>query len=130
MGSDDFESIAKLLRHARLIAGDFEGLVDRAEEGDLLFCDPPYTVRHNHNGFRKYNEVLFSWSDQERLAAALLRAVRRGAQVVATNANHESVRELYDRSEFTVEVASRYSRISGDNKSRCYFDELIMRSAE
>jgi len=36
-----------------------------------MFCDPPYTVRHNYNGFRKYNEVIFSWADQERLAASL-----------------------------------------------------------
>ena len=71
-----------------LVAGDFEPLIDRAQKGDFLFCDPPYTVRHNDNGFVKYNEVLFSWADQERLAAALLRAARRGVKIICTNANH------------------------------------------
>lgn len=126
--TDDFRAMAKLLAGAKLLVGDFESLVDRAREDDLVFCDPPYTVRHNHNGFRKYNEVLFSWADQERLAAALLRAARRGAKVVCTNANHESVRGLYNKTEFEVRTVSRYSRISADNASRRHFEEIIVRA--
>lgn len=126
--TDNFEAMSALLAGAELVAGDFEPLVDRATGGDLLFCDPPYTVRHNYNGFRKYNEVLFSWEDQERLAATLLRAVRRGAQVVCTNANHESVRALYKAPEFKLRTVSRYSRISADTTSRRYFEELIIRA--
>lgn len=126
--SDDFEAMSELLAGAQLTAGDFEALVDRAGEGDLVFCDPPYTVRHNYNGFRKYNEVLFSWADQERLAGALLRAARRGAQVLCTNAYHQSVRDLYDRPEFELQVVSRYSRISADSASRRYFEELFIRA--
>jgi DNA adenine methylase len=48
---------------------------------DLLFVDPPYTVRHDNNGFIKYNEQLFSWDDQLRLRDAVLRAKERGARL-------------------------------------------------
>lgn len=126
--TDDFKTIAALLGGAELIAGDFEPLVDRAKAGDLVFCDPPYTVRHNYNGFRKYNEVLFSWNDQERLAAALHRAADRGVKVICTNANHHSVRDLYRSSQFELLAVSRYSRISAENSSRRYFEELIVRA--
>jgi DNA adenine methylase len=126
--SDDFESISGLLHRAELVAGDFEGLVDRAKKGDFLFCDPPYTVRHNFNGFRKYNEVLFSWRDQERLAESLRRAAKRGVKVLCTNANHQSVRDLYKLRGFKLESVSRYSRISADSSSRRYFDELIIQA--
>ncbi|MEQ1807093.1 MAG: Dam family site-specific DNA-(adenine-N6)-methyltransferase [Burkholderiaceae bacterium] len=126
--TDDFERMSRLLRGAELVAGDFEALVDRAEEDDFVFADPPYTVLHNYNGFRKYNEVLFSWGDQQRLAQALLRAARRGAKVLCTNANHHSVRGLYGYPEFTFDVVSRFSRISADNASRKYFEELIIRA--
>lgn len=126
--SDDFEATSAILRGADLFAGDFEPLVDRAGEGDLVFCDPPYTVRHNYNGFRKYNEVLFSWDDQERLAAALHRAADRGAKIICTNANHRSVRHLYRASQFELLAVSRYSRISAENSSRRYFEELIVRA--
>lgn len=126
--TDDFMSMAKILAGAELVAGDFEALVDRAESGDFVFCDPPYTVRHNSNGFRKYNEVLFSWADQERLAKALHRAAQRGTKVLCTNANHKSVRELYEQPSFDHRVVSRYSRISAENSSRRYFDELVIRA--
>ena len=126
--TDDFKTIADVLRGAELVAGDFESLVDRAKGGDLVFCDPPYTVRHNYNGFRKYNEVLFSWNDQERLAAALRRAADRGVKIICTNANHYSVRDLYRSSQFELLAVSRYSRISAENSSRRYFEELIVRA--
>lgn len=126
--TDDFEGMSKLLGGAELVAGDFEKLVDRAQPGDFVFADPPYTVLHNYNGFRKYNEVLFSWADQERLAEALSRAAGRGAKILCTNANHSSLRNLYSRPEFTLEVVSRASRISAANTSRKHFEELIIRS--
>lgn len=126
--TDDFESMSKVLASAELVAGDFEALVDRANSGDFVFCDPPYTVRHNYNGFRKYNEVLFSWADQERLAQALTRAALRGVKVVCTNANHRSVRNLYDSTLFEHRAVSRYSRISAGNAGRSCFEELIIRA--
>ncbi|WP_423192549.1 DNA adenine methylase [Cupriavidus sp. H18C2] len=126
--TDDFAGMSRLLQGAELLAGDFEDLVDRAEDGDLVFADPPYTVLHNYNGFLKYNEILFSWADQQRLAQALQRAARRGAQVFCTNANHQSVRSLYDQPEFKLEVVSRYSHISASSASRKYFEELIIRA--
>ena len=126
--TDDFEAMSSLLAGAEMVAGDFEALIDQAGRGDFVFCDPPYTVRHNYNCFRKYNEVLFSWSDQERLADSLLRATMRGVKVFCTNANHDSVRELYDSSLFEHRVVSRYSRISADSTGRGYFEELIITS--
>lgn len=126
--TDDFESMSTVLAGAELIAGDFEALIDRATSGDLAFCDPPYTVRHNYNGFRKYNEILFSWADQERLAQALTRAALRGVKVVCTNANHQSVCDLYDNALFERRVVTRYSRISADNTGRSYFEELVIRA--
>lgn len=126
--TDNFEMVSKLLKGVTLVAGDFQPLVERAKERDFVFCDPPYTVRHNYNGFLKYNEVLFSWSDQERLAKALKRAALRGAKVLCTNANHVSIHELYDHKVFNLKVVSRRSIISADVDSRRDFEELIIRA--
>ena len=38
--TDDFEGMSKLLQDAELVAGDFEPLVERADKGDFVFCDP------------------------------------------------------------------------------------------
>ncbi len=62
--TDDFAEVRRVLWRAKLESCDFEPAIDRAEPGDLVFADPPYTVRHNNNGFVKYNETLFSWADR------------------------------------------------------------------
>jgi len=126
--TDDFKSISNLLARAELISGDFEPLIEKANKNDLVFCDPPYTISHNNNGFLKYNEILFSWVDQERLAAALRRAANRGAKVLCTNANHHSIFNLYDRVIFDKKVVSRASQISAKSQNRRRFEELIIRA--
>ena len=126
--SDDFEAIASILAKARLCVSDFEPLVDQASKGDLLFCDPPYTVRHNNNGFIKYNEKLFSWNDQIRLAKAVIKAAERGASVVLTNAEHDSIRSLYRGHGFSIRRLTRFSPISATSESRKAFGELLITS--
>ena len=95
--SDDFDLISSRLKHARLTCCDFEVALDRAQDEDFVFVDPPYTVKHNYNGFLKYNQSIFSWDDQIRLALAVKRASGRGAKVLVLNADHQSVRDLYRR---------------------------------
>lgn len=126
--TDDFSGVARLLRRAQLRVSDFEPLIDQAVAGDLVFADPPYTVRHNNNGFVKYNEKLFTWDDQIRLAKALTRAADRGVRVVATNAGHKDIRELYQHDLFTHADVTRYSAISSDRASRRSYQELVIRA--
>ena len=120
------------LRHSEVLSGallgvqDFEVTIDAAEAGDLVFADPPYTVKHNFNGFIKYNESLFSWDDQVRLRDALVRAHHRGARVVATNADHQSIHELYEASGFELTSLERASVLSGDPAYRGRFGELLI----
>lgn len=93
---EDFSKISSLLQTAEIFTSDFEKVIDGAIEGDLIFADPPYTTAHNVNGFVKYNQKIFNWEDQIRLHASLVRAVGRGVQVILTNADHKSIRDLYD----------------------------------
>ncbi len=126
LDSDNFEALSALLKNVDLRATDFEPLVDEARRNDLLFVDPPYTVNHNLNGFVKYNEKLFSWADQEKLAAALERAKKRGVKIVATNACHESVKQLYEKHGFDFVQLSRFSAISATASKRAQYEELLI----
>jgi DNA adenine methylase len=126
--TDNFEGISRLLSSATIVVSDFEPLVDEAGPGDFVFADPPYTVNHNENGFIKYNEVLFSWADQQRLAASLSRARERGAYIVATNANHRAVKRLYWRHGFSVRSVQRSSTVSCNASGRRHFGEVIITS--
>lgn len=125
LDEDDFNGVADLLKGSDIFSSDFEEQINKAKSGDMIFADPPYTVRHNFNGFVKYNEVLFSWDDQVRLKDALLRAKGRGAQVLLTNADHESIRSLYSEG-FVFDEAARYSAISSTSGTRGKYSELLI----
>jgi hypothetical protein len=91
-----------------------------------LIEDPPYTVRHNNNGFLKYNEEIFLWEDQKRLARAVRRAADRDVKLLVSNANHDSVRRLY-RAHGTVVKLDRYSVIGGGENYRARTSEIAVR---
>lgn len=122
---DDFYSVAQCLKTADILCQDFEQTISQAESGDLLFVDPPYTVKHNFNGFVKYNENIFSWDDQERLCESLHHAKERGAKIVLMNANHQSIYSLYSNS-FELADVSRASRIASDSSFRGKYSELVI----
>lgn len=125
MPEDNFAAIANALRRVRLTSLDFEPVIDECGSCDLLFVDPPYTVLHNFNGFVKYNENLFSWADQVRLRDALFRARHRGAKVIVSNADHESVRQLYSESRYVHRI-ERPSVIAASAEKRKRTTELLI----
>lgn len=123
--SDQFEEISKLLKHVTLLVADFERVIEESRKGDFVFVDPPYTVKHKLNGFIKYNETIFSWSDQLRLRDAIENAAIRGAKVLVTNADHHSLRRLYG--DFKISTLQRASVIAANSDARGKFDELLIR---
>lgn len=115
--TDNFEEAAKRLRSASLRVSDFEEVLDQCGEGDFAFVDPPYTVRHNNNGFLKYNEKIFSWDDQQRLVACLRRYAIRGGRALVTNAAHKSIFELYSGLG-TLRLVTRQSVLAASGQYR------------
>ena len=122
---DDFEALSKILQGVKLMSSDFQEPINHAGNGDFIFADPPYTVKHNNNAFVKYNEKLFSWDDQIRLANSLISAAERGATIISTNAYHPCVIELY-RDHFELRPVSRKSQISAGSEYRGNFQELLI----
>ena len=127
LDTDNFEAISLKLKNTTLVCSDFEETINNCSKNDLLFVDPPYTVCHNKNGFLKYNETMFSWNDQVRLRDTLFRAKKRGARVIITNANHESIQQLYNGFG-NLKATERPSVLSGDSRHRKMVDELIITS--
>jgi DNA adenine methylase len=121
---DDFGAISARLKTVVIRCCDFSESMREAGKGDLIYADPPYTVRHNANGFLKYNQQIFSWDDQVRLRDAAVAASQRGATVVVSNADHDSLHELYG------EIAdfkrlTRPSVISGTSAARGRVTEAL-----
>lgn len=116
------------LQAVEILESDFEPILRQAGPGDVIYCDPTYTVAHGNNGFIRYNERNFAWRDQERLIVAAKGAVERGATVIVTNAYHKSVHKLY--SGWTRMTLTRKSRVSPNPVHRRPVKEsLFVRSA-
>jgi DNA adenine methylase len=107
---------SRLLAPASLRCGDFEDHLETASEGDLIYIDPPYVNLHSDNGFRRYNERLFTWDDQRRLAALAGRLAGMGCYVIASNAAAPSVIALYGA--FSTLILERSSLLAADPASR------------
>ncbi|GAB3004508.1 hypothetical protein GCM10010960_18090 [Arenimonas maotaiensis] len=124
LAGDDFEAVSSLLKSARLSCRDFSNAISFSRSGDFVYCDPPYTVKHENNGFVKYNEKIFTWSDQERLASSLDRADKRGVLFAVSNAKHKSIIDLYAR--YKIREVNRASIISGQAKGRGTYPEVLI----
>lgn len=125
--TDNFQGVSKLLKKVDLRNHDFEKIVSMAKKNDFVFIDPPYTVKHNNNNFRKYNEKIFSWNDQVRLNDAVRKAIKRGAKVMVCNANNIAIRDLY-KSLGKITSVYRNSVLAADPKNRHIVSEIVIRS--
>ncbi|MDF2180966.1 Dam family site-specific DNA-(adenine-N6)-methyltransferase [Neptuniibacter sp. CAU 1671] len=124
LSTDNFANISSMLKTAEIRVSDFEDTIETAKADDFIFVDPPYTVKHNHNGFIKYNENLFSWDDQVRLKESIDRATARGVKVLVTNAAHASIEELYQ--DYSQRLLNRNNVLSGKAQFRGKYEELII----
>lgn len=127
LGTDNFQSVSQLLQNVELLHADFEVPLSNAKKGDFIFVDPPYTVKHNFNGFVKYNETMFRWEDQVRLSECLIDANKRGCLILLTNANHPSIVDLY-KHDFELIPLSRPSVFAASSLNRGIYDELAIKN--
>lgn len=116
----------EILGNTQLLTSDFEEVVKDADTFDFVYFDPPYTVKHDNNGFRQYNEKVFSWDDQERLSNISSDLKQRGVNIMISNANHKDIIDLYE--DFHKYEVSRTSLIGGTKSARGTVKELIITS--
>jgi len=125
--ADHLIQASMILRRAELVCSDFASTVSRAKPGDVVYFDPPYTALHSANGFRRYNETLFTWDDQIRLAAVAEALVANGCHVIVSNSCHDEILALYPG--FQARLIDRASVMSGKSSGRGRVTEAIFESS-
>jgi DNA adenine methylase len=114
---------AAALTRSTLKIRDFGLAINDVGVDDLVFLDPPYTVAHNNNGFVKYNQNLFSFADQRRLADLLKVIERKKAFYILTNAAHDSIRTLFAPAQPLI--VTRKNAVGGVSAARGRADEYL-----
>lgn len=121
----NFSRISDLLsQNVTFQASDFEVVRKNIKPYDLVFLDPPYTVAHENNGFVQYNQQIFSWDDQKRLADLLKFISTSNAYFILTNAAHVSIAELFNGLG-NLHVVQRPSTIGGKGAKRTKVNEYV-----
>jgi DNA adenine methylase len=117
---------SRALVSARLTSGDFETALKGAGKGDFVYLDPPYVPVSETSDFTSYARGGFGWTEQERLAEVCRVLSRRGAMVMLSNSDTESVRALYRG--FRIDVVQAARSINSRGAKRGKVREVVVRN--
>lgn len=102
---------------------DFKDVMEKADIGSVVYCDPPYAPLPMRNIFIGYSSKRFTILDQQDLADCAKKLAARGIPVLISNYDTEFTRSLYAGSKiisFDVSVAA-----NGNVGSRKKVSELF-----
>lgn len=93
---EHFRAVSALLQGVVIRAAPFTEVLRLADEGDQVYCDPPYVPLTPTACFTGYCSLPFGLPEQKRLAYEARKAAYKGATVVLSNHDLPVVRnELY-----------------------------------
>jgi len=104
------------LQGVHLLAGDFDRCLEVAEEGYLVYLDPPYHPLSETANFTSYTANDFDAADQRRLAALYRALDRRGCRLMLSNSCTPFVQGLYQGYEQAQVQARRPISARGDGR--------------
>jgi DNA adenine methylase len=102
---EEILNFARKAQRATFVCADFDSVMQMAEPGDVIYCDPPYLDRDGAASFRAYGPNEFSFDQQRELAKLARELAGRGIPVAISNHDCDAARELYSGAkiiDFTV----------------------------
>lgn len=122
---DELVAFSHLLKDVSVKRCDFSSLMQRAEEGDFVYLDPPYAGRDVRDR-GEYGVGAFKTPDIDRLVSEVMAADARGAQILISYADLPQIRKAFKGWRFSELNVSR--NVSGFSTGRAIVSELIIRN--
>jgi DNA adenine methylase len=97
---------------------DFVGIMESAQEGDVIYCDPPYVPLSSTAYFTSYHSHPFGWEQQCLLAAQAEAAVERGVTVLISNHYTREVKKLYAQATLKTFQVRRSISCKADSRGK------------
>ena len=117
---EELRNGVELARKSMITRYDFADVMNMAQEGDVVYCDPPYLPLSETSNFTAYSAGGFSMDDQIRLKDRAERLRDRGVTVIISNNDTPLARKLYKKADEikSIQVAKRIScKADGRKKS-------------
>jgi len=121
--ADRVRGASRVLEGTALHNADFEYVLEAAEEGDVVYFDPPYEPMSATANFAEYSAEGFGRDDQERLLETARELDERGVAVVLSNSG-----VMYgpcDDAGFHVDREGATRAINSDATNRDEVDEIV-----
>ncbi|MDO5667010.1 MAG: Dam family site-specific DNA-(adenine-N6)-methyltransferase [Alcaligenaceae bacterium] len=107
----------------QFMCSDFEFAMRLAEQGDVVYCDPPYAPLSPTASFTSYVKGAFGEAEQRRLAAVAEEIATKGAHVLLSNHDTVFTREIYAEAQLqTIDVQRN---IAAKGSSRLKVGEVL-----
>jgi DNA adenine methylase len=100
--------------------------VNFMQEGDFVFCDPPYHPLSDTSSFTSYTAGGFSGEHQKTLSEVALYLKRRGVFVLISNSSAPLIHQLYGTPDWTIREVQAKRSINSDGEKRGNVTELLI----
>jgi len=107
------------------VCAGFSETMRQATKHDVVYCDPPYVPLSKTANFTAYAASGFNWEDQIALTDWASRLSAKGVQVVISNHNTPTARELYLEAGAKMEKFKVRRTISCNTGERNLVGELL-----
>ena len=112
-------------KKATFIHSGFTDTMKKVKQGDIVYCDPPYTPLSKTSYFTDYFSGGFGWAQQIELADWASKLSRKGIPVIISNHDTDNTRNLYHDAGAKTEGFRVRRTISCDAKKRKKIGEIL-----
>lgn len=123
MQRESLDHFIEVAQRTEFVCEDFATVMERAEAGDVVYCDPPYVPLSDTAYFTCYAQDGFSMEQQQQLADVAASLVQRGVTVVISNHDTPVTRRLYQQADLELLDVQRH--ISAKLEGRGTVAELM-----
>jgi DNA adenine methylase len=127
--SDNLKKVSVALRYskAQIQVSDYKViLLQKAEEDDFIYLDPPYNPTSSTASFTNYTNTGFNDNDQKELADIFKKLDDRKCKVLLSNSDTPLIRKLY--CDFTIQDVQALRAINCKGSKRVGHKELLIRN--
>lgn len=121
---DNLRAVAKTLSKAHISTRSFSSVLTSAEEGDLVYFDPPYIPISKTADFTAYSAEKFGIRQHEELAQTFAKLAQKGVKVILSNSLTALTQKLYQGFYISSVLAAR--RVNSRASRRGKVSEAII----
>jgi DNA adenine methylase len=112
------------LRSVDLAVQDFRSTLSSVQPGDFVYVDPPYYPLSRTANFTSYTQEDFGPKEQQELSELFTQAAQRGVQLMLSNSDTPTTRQLYK--EFKQQTVQARRAVNCDGAKRGRISELVV----